>query len=210
MAALDYIDIPVGATRLRSLSNAKSHDIRPAPKITTSIPNPSPPPSPTSMKRRPSILSSTAMASPSLSLFPQLVLSASFPPLSPNSGATPPPVPKSDPSHVKLLSSRVPLSLPVMSTNFKRFVSVIGPVFWLQDRVEEIILWKTGPARTLIWMAAYSFICTSYSLPLYNFRLTVQRFFPPRSPLDAPYHSHWYHSRDISISLKGGRRPHLL
>ena len=166
MATLDYIDIPVGATRLRSLSNtknAKSHDIRPAPKITTSIPNPSPPPSPTSMKRRPSILSSTAasLASPSLSLFPQLMLSASLPPLSPNPSATPPPASNTDHSH---LSSRDPLSLPIMSTNFKRFVSIIGPVFWLQDRVEEIMLWKTGPTRTLIWMAAYSFICMFHSL----------------------------------------------
>ncbi|KIM41141.1 hypothetical protein M413DRAFT_445856 [Hebeloma cylindrosporum] len=163
MAALDYIDIPIGATRLRSLSNtknAKSHDVRPAPKITTSIPNPSPPPSPTSIKRRPSILSSTAasLTSPSLSLIPQLMLSASLPPLSPNPNA-PQPVTGVSKGETTLLSSRDPLSLPIMSTNFKRFVSIIGPVFWLQDRVEEIILWKTGPARTLVWMAAYSFIC---------------------------------------------------
>ena len=168
MDMLDYIDIPVGATRLRSLSNssnnAKSHDIRPAPKITTSIPNPSPPPSPTSMKRRPSILSSTAasLASPSLSLFPQFMLSAWLPPLSPNSSATPPP-PASNSNHSHL-SSRDPLSLPIISTNFKRFASIVGPVLWLQDRVEEIILWKTGPARTLIWMAAYSFICMFHLL----------------------------------------------
>jgi hypothetical protein len=51
-----------------------------------------------------------------------------------------------------------------MSTNFKRFVSIVGPVFWLQDRVEEIILWKTGPTRTLVWMAAYSFICMFHLL----------------------------------------------
>ena len=169
MAMLDYIDIPVGATRLRSLTNStdnsKSHDIRPAPKITTSIPNPSPPPSPTSMKRRPSILSSTAaaLASPSLSLFPQFMLSASLPPLSPNPSATPPPAANINHNHI---SSRDPLSLSIMSTNFKRFVSIIGPVLWLQDRVEEIILWKTGPARTLTWMAAYSFICMFHPLSL--------------------------------------------
>jgi len=61
-----------------------------------------------------------------------------------------------DHPHVKLLSSRDPLSLPITTINFKRFVSIIRPVFWLQDRVEEIILWKMGPARTIIWMAAYT------------------------------------------------------
>jgi len=159
MDALDHIDIPIGATRLRSTKITKSHDIRPAPKIITAVPNPSPPPSPTSMKRRPSILASTAtsLASPTLSLIPQLLLSASLPP---NPSVAAPPASKMDHSQVTLLSSRDPLSLPIMTVNFKRFVSIIGPVFWLQDRVEEIILWKTGPARTIIWMAAYSLICT--------------------------------------------------
>lgn len=36
MDALDYIDIPIGATRLHRTKNAKSHDIRPSPKNFTS------------------------------------------------------------------------------------------------------------------------------------------------------------------------------
>jgi len=41
-----------------------------------------------------------------------------------------------------------------MSTNFKRFVIAIGPVFWLQDRIEEILLWKTG--QLLGWQHIHS------------------------------------------------------
>ncbi|EAU82496.2 hypothetical protein CC1G_08247 [Coprinopsis cinerea okayama7 len=46
-----------------------------------------------------------------------------------------------------------------MTNNFKRFVSKIGPVFWLQDRIEEIVLWKRGWKVTLTWMALYAFLC---------------------------------------------------
>ena len=142
MDALDYIDIPIGATRLRNTKNAKSHDIRPAPKIITAVPNPSPPPSPTSMRRKPSILASpaTSLAPPTLSLIPQLMLSASLPPSLPNPSATAPAASKTDPIHATLLSSRDPPSFPIMTINFKRFLSIVEPVFWLQDRVEEVIL----------------------------------------------------------------------
>ncbi|PPQ99656.1 hypothetical protein CVT26_009190 [Gymnopilus dilepis] len=195
MATLDYIDVPPGATQLLSSPNqgsSSSNDIRPAPRITTSIPHPSPPPSPTSSRtRRPSLLSSTAtsLTSPTLSFIPQLLLSASLPGGAPTSSSssttaggasgaagnvtsspvamTPtlgnPPNPrrklKYEPENVTLLSSRDPLSLPIMSTNFKRFVSIVGPVFWLQDRVEEVLLWKRGWMRTGVWMAAYALLC---------------------------------------------------
>jgi len=61
-------------------------------QIITAVPNPSPPLSPRSTKRRPSILASTAtsLASPILLLIPKLVLSASLPPLSPNPNTTAP------------------------------------------------------------------------------------------------------------------------
>jgi hypothetical protein len=59
-----------------------------------------------------------------------------------------------------LLSSRDPLSLPIISNNFKRFVAKVGPVFWLQDRIEEILFWKRGWRRTLTWMAVYAFLCS--------------------------------------------------
>ncbi|KAF8805325.1 hypothetical protein BYT27DRAFT_7169455 [Phlegmacium glaucopus] len=178
--AMEYIEIPVSATRLRAVSEThredKTHlssDIRPATKILTSLPKPSPPSSPTSSKRRPSLLSSSinSLASPTISLLPQLLLSSTLPPLPPNptasssnatpttgSSSTPQSSRKNDQS-MTLLSSRDPLSIPTTTTNFKRFVTIIGPVFWLQDRMEEIILWKRGWMRTAVWMAAYAFLC---------------------------------------------------
>lgn len=57
------------------------------------------------------------------------------------------------------LSTHDPLSLSTMTTNFRRFVAKVGPLFWLQDRIEEIILWKKGWKRTTVWLAAYGFIC---------------------------------------------------
>ncbi|PPQ82009.1 hypothetical protein CVT25_014661 [Psilocybe cyanescens] len=177
MATLDYIEIPEGSTRLRGLPDQQQqrdekthhphHDIRPAAKIITSIPSPSPPHSPSTRTRRPSLLSTTAnsLNSPSsaMSFIPQMLLSAALPPISPGSTSTTPTLPnprqRSGPESFSLLSTKDPLSLPIMSTNFKRFVTIIGPVFWLQDRIEEIVLWKRGPLRTSVWMAAYAFIC---------------------------------------------------
>ncbi|KAF9564199.1 hypothetical protein CPC08DRAFT_734571 [Agrocybe pediades] len=173
MATLDYVDVPPGATRLRASpesTESKSTGIRPAPRIATSIPNPSPPSSPRP-KRRPSILSSTgtgslalgSLTSPTMSFIPQLLLSASMPPMTPGPTSGTPPASnirkKIEHGNVTLLSSRDPLSLPIMTTNFKRFVSIVGPVFWLQDRIEEIVLWKKGWQRTSAWMAAYALIC---------------------------------------------------
>ena len=88
-----------------------------------------------------------------------------------------PPVSKTDRNHITFLSSWDPLLSPIMSTNFKCFDSIIGPVFWIQDRVEEIIVWKTHPIRPLIWMAA-SFICASCFVLFLFFCLTVTRFSP--------------------------------
>ena len=204
MATLEYIDIPVGATQLRGISDTNngkkgqvSSDIRPATKIMTGLPNPSPP-SPTSSKQRGSLLSSSstnpALSSPALSLLPQLLLSSSLPPSSsnpadPSSNATqtttglsitPKNSRKNDQS-ISLLSSRDPISIPTMTTNFKRFVSVIGPVFWLQDRVEEIMLWKRGWLRTTVWMASYAFLCSfqfSHSLLEHLTHLRKLGFYP--------------------------------
>jgi hypothetical protein len=57
------------------------------------------------------------------------------------------------------MSTKDPLSLPTTTTNFRRFVGKCGPVFWFQDRVEEIFTWKKGWKVTTAWMAAYSFLC---------------------------------------------------
>lgn len=58
----------------------------------------------------------------------------------------------------QLLSTRDPLSVHTTTVNFRRFVSRVGPLFWLQDRIEEIVTWK-GWKGTVMWMIAYSFLC---------------------------------------------------
>lgn len=35
----------------------------------------------------------------------------------------------------------------------------VGPVFWLQDRVEEVLMWRCGWKYTSIWIASYAFLC---------------------------------------------------
>lgn len=174
MSTLDYVDVPPGAIRLRysTPKDDPSSEIRPVPRIYTSYPHPSPPPSPTTIQRRTSILSSAAdsLASPTLALIPQLLLSSTLPGAAAGDGAgasagaragSPPAgtgaARRTD--ELVYMSSRESLSLQTMSVNFKRFVSIIGPVFWLQDRVEEVLLWKRGWLRTTVWMAAYVFIC---------------------------------------------------
>ncbi|KAJ7224078.1 integral peroxisomal membrane peroxin-domain-containing protein [Mycena pura] len=156
MASLDYIDVPPSATRLRrQLSqDPDGHQIRRAPKIVTSLPHP---PAPQPVHRRTdsasSVLSPTKNA---VNLLPQLLLS-SLP------SNTPPQNASGAQAKTKLLkavlSSRDPLSVPTLTVNFKRFVERVGPVFWLQDRIEEIVLWKRGWKVTGAWIAAYAFFC---------------------------------------------------
>ncbi|KAJ7673126.1 hypothetical protein DFH06DRAFT_1123863 [Mycena polygramma] len=35
----------------------------------------------------------------------------------------------------------------------------VGPIFWLQDRIEEIVLWRKGWKLTSTWIAGYAFFC---------------------------------------------------
>ncbi|KIJ60187.1 hypothetical protein HYDPIDRAFT_32453 [Hydnomerulius pinastri MD-312] len=104
-------------------------------------------------------------------LFPQLLLSSSLPTSTSTQSATPSPSTTSSstsnststanprsPSHI-LLSTRDPLSLPIMTSECRRFVAKIRSVFWLQDRVDEVIVWKQGWKRTTAWLAVYGFIC---------------------------------------------------
>ena len=57
------------------------------------------------------------------------------------------------------MSTRDPLSIPITTVNFRRFVSKSGPVFWLQDRVEEVVMWRRGNRYTAVWMGVYAFLC---------------------------------------------------
>lgn len=76
-----------------------------------------------------------------------------------------------------LLSTREPLSIPTTTTHFRRFAGKSGPIFWFQDRVEEVLMWKTGQKVTLAWMGAIAFLCeyiqgyVEFHVIYMNFRL---------------------------------------
>ncbi|KAI0763592.1 integral peroxisomal membrane peroxin-domain-containing protein [Trametes elegans] len=150
MATLNYIEIPSYATRLRSeLSN---HDLRPAPKVVTSLPRPEHSPVRKSVAPAPPMSPSKPGSNlSSMLLTSALQLPANMP--------TTPRVESGKKGALRLLSTRDPLSMSITTTNFRRFVAKSGPVFWLQDRIEEIIMWKRGWKYTVVWMAAYAFLC---------------------------------------------------
>ncbi|KAI0373668.1 hypothetical protein BV20DRAFT_962230 [Pilatotrama ljubarskyi] len=150
MATLDYVEVPPYATRLRS--DQSNHDVRPAPKVITSLPRPEHSPvRGTTTATTP--LSPTKAGSniTSMLLTSALQLPSNAPAVPRMYG-----VKQGTP---RLLSTRDPLSIPITTTNFRRFVAKSGPIFWLQDRIEEIILWKRSWKYTLVWMAAYAFLC---------------------------------------------------
>ncbi|ORX34478.1 hypothetical protein BD324DRAFT_636086 [Kockovaella imperatae] len=57
----------------------------------------------------------------------------------------------------ELSTRKEALSLPLISNNFRRFVTKVGPVFWLQDRIEEVLFWRK-PRWTWAWIMAWTFI----------------------------------------------------
>ncbi|KAI8994217.1 integral peroxisomal membrane peroxin-domain-containing protein [Trametes punicea] len=150
MATLDYVEVPSCATRLRS--DQPNHELRPAAKVVTSLPRPDHSPVLNTLP----IVQSTSPSKTGSNLTSMLLTSTlQFPA---NAPATPI-VPSTKKGVPRLLSTRDPLSIPITTTNFRRFVAKSGPIFWLQDRVEEIILWKRSWKYTLVWMAAYAFLC---------------------------------------------------
>ncbi|KAJ7880070.1 hypothetical protein B0H14DRAFT_2708467 [Mycena olivaceomarginata] len=120
------------------------HEIRRAPKIVTSLPHPPPPIMHRRTESAPSIVSSPAKNA--VNLIPQLLLS-SLPSNPPHQG---PSNPRAKQQINTLLSSRDPLSVPILTVNFKRFI----------ERIEEIVLWKRGWKITSVWIAAYAFFCS--------------------------------------------------
>ncbi|TCD70871.1 hypothetical protein EIP91_001179 [Steccherinum ochraceum] len=150
MATLDYVDIPSSAIRLEA---SEPKQIRLAPKIFTPLPNPDT--SPSALASLPtSPVNPTSPTKSGMNL-QQMLLSSALGPVpagtsSPRSKGT---------SAPKLMSTKDPLSLPITTANFKKFVATSGPVFWLQDRIEEIITWKLGWKYTSVWMSVYAFLC---------------------------------------------------
>ncbi|KAI0059633.1 hypothetical protein BV25DRAFT_1061236 [Artomyces pyxidatus] len=147
MEALSYVEIPTYATRLPGKPSPKE-TVRPTPKITTAIPHSD------SVSESPAMPSSAQLNSPSrvfgnlpgLLLASSLQIPANAPAANPRTG-------------IQLLSTRDPLSVPITTVNFRRFISKIGPVWWLQDRIEEVLMWRKGWKVTVMWMALYTFIC---------------------------------------------------
>jgi len=141
---IDYVDIPACATVVPSEVKSRQDT-----RVQTSLP-------PASHANDDAPSPSSAQAStPTRTVFgnlPGLLLTSS---LQISTHIT-----SENPRNVsQLLSTRGPLSVPTTTVNFRRFVSRIGPVFWLQDRIEEIVTWKKGWKATVIWMIAYSFLC---------------------------------------------------
>ncbi len=149
MATLYYVDIPSCATRLHSTE--PSTDLRPAPKVLTSLPQPDKSP-PLGLPSTPT--QATSPTKSSFNNFQQILLSSTL--QIPGNAVS---APRDSKGTLRLLSTRDPLSIPITTVNFKRFVSKTGPVFWLQDRFEEVLMWRKGWKYTSVWVAAYAFIC---------------------------------------------------
>lgn len=139
---MDYVDSPAVARRLSiddarpTQSQPRIHTLGPVRSLTT-------PTEPT-----------TSSAKTMLSNLPNILLASTAGiPISGNvSGQGGPGT---------LISTRDPLSIPTTTANFGRFVPKVGPIFWLQDRIEEIVMWKRGWKVTTVWMAIYAFLCQS-------------------------------------------------
>ena len=144
MTGLDYVNIPACATvvppDVKNRPDAKAHASLPPLSPSTDDP-----PSPSSAQGN----------TPTRSVFgnlPTLLLTSSL--------QIPTNAFNENPRNVsQLLSTRDPLSIPITTVNFRKFIGKLGPIFWLQDRIEEIITWRRGWKVTVMWMIAYSFLC---------------------------------------------------
>lgn len=166
MATLEYVDIPACATLLP-----------PEIKVQTSFP-PTSNAAPTDDPNSPSTPATRSV----FGNLPSLLLASSL--QIPTNHST------ENPRNVsQLMSTRDPLSVPITTVNFRRFISKIGPLFWLQDRIEEIITWRKGWKVTVLWMAVYSFLCQLNLLCTGYHRNTPRRLLPPIDHL-YPQHHH--------------------
>lgn len=76
-----------------------------------------------------------------------------------NFPTSPPPNTNHGTGAPSLLTNKDPLALQITTANFRRFVSRVGFVFWLQDRIEEILMWRKGWKYTSAWLVGYGVIC---------------------------------------------------
>src|ERR1700753_2227008 len=152
---LDYVRIPDGAQLLLEDGAVEEHTIPLPPTATLPV---SPPDSlPPSAPSAPSSPNPTGHRSTSSFLVSQTLTQVLNLPALPADLAT-------GKTNDALLTSKYPLSLPITTVNFRRFVARSGAIFWFQDRVEEIILWKRGQQYTFSFMSAYAFLCQCLAL----------------------------------------------
>ncbi|KAF8322741.1 hypothetical protein DL93DRAFT_2071698 [Clavulina sp. PMI_390] len=102
-----------------------------------------------------------------------------------------------------LLSSKDPLSIPITTTNFRRFISRVGFVFWVMDRMEEIFMWRKGWKYTTSWLALYCAVCYKPRLLLVApsvalLAVMIANYHSPPAP--ATWHNHT-EIADPSVSL---------
>lgn len=179
MRDLQYATIPECATPLQG---KKTHN---KPKLVMSIPKPTIPGEATSS---PTTAQSSSPTRQTLGIS-NLLLSSTL--HLPNS----PPISLRD--GVPMLSTREPLSLQATTVNFRRFVSRSGAIFWLQDRIEEVLMWRKGGKVTLTWMAIYAFFCSLLILSHLVLAFTISsRLLSTDAPTTTSRYSHFSASCD--------------
>ncbi|EGG12104.1 uncharacterized protein MELLADRAFT_59314 [Melampsora larici-populina 98AG31] len=71
---------------------------------------------------------------------------------------------QSSPNQASISSNdKESLSLQTTTINFKNFVSKSDPIFWFQDRVEDILTWKDA-LRTTFWACLWAWLRLSLCL----------------------------------------------
>lgn len=135
---MDYVQIPSYASRIIQAEHAapaSKVETRPPQSEHTSVrPQGKDPPAPKQHFTIPSAILASGIAIPS-------------------------PSPRNPRKKTGLVSSSEPLSLPTTTNNFRRFALRSGSIFWLQDRIEEIVMWKKSYRITVAWMSTYAFLC---------------------------------------------------
>jgi hypothetical protein len=180
MTTVEYVDIPACATLLPSDIKVQT-SLPPTSNAATTADDPASPSTRTVFGNIPSLLLASSLHIPT-------ILSTTE-----NSRNV---------SH--LMSTRDPLSVPITTVNFRRFISKVGPAFWLQDRIEEIITWRKGWKVTVLWMAIYSFLCQLDLHCTGYHRNTPRRLSPPIDHF-TPQHHHSCHNYRIASSTRESR-----
>ncbi|KAI9464913.1 integral peroxisomal membrane peroxin-domain-containing protein [Lactarius psammicola] len=137
MAVFDYVDIPTCAILLPDVNHHT--DI----KVQTSFPSTSHAAA-TDDPTSPSTVQGNSATRTVFGNLPSLLLASSL--QIPTNQST------ENPRNVsQLMSTRDPLSVPITTVNFRRFISRIES--------KRIITWRKGWKVTVLWMAIYSFLC---------------------------------------------------